>query len=286
MLISKMVIEKFKFIVIPICLLISSGCKTIAVPLVGVPIGKPHAIGGDYGVRITSGIALLPNIQGVVDEVKDPNGETINPIPGDPIFDSSGNQIFDYSGKPLEESLVSLYPVMDLALGFADKYEIGFNTARGTYAIVDLYKDRHWSVSVSPAYGVSNPEINESDLSISEAEGYEYSSNNIVAMEGRVDNFNTTLFTSGRLVSDNSWFELAPYIGVGVNAFKVKIKDHRSLETKSKESTALSALGGLHLRLWIFELTSEAHTTTIKNRNGKSSNVTSIYSSGGISLFF
>ncbi len=245
-------------LIILIAILSLSGCRTVEVPLGAVMVGRPHTLGSKAGIRGTVGTVQTPKVQGVVDEVVDTEGKVINPLGVDSTSDSR-----------------LTLPLVELGVGFANKFEIGLSTNRGFNGMVDVYRGDLWTVSLSAASmhtSVSSGKKTDDQKTEEENEAEKTKTGDTFKslddISGKARNTNLTLLTSVRM-GNQVWAQLSLYGGVGINKFAVEITDNDTVVTKTKSQYAPSALIGIQGKLTIFEISAEAAMIKIRERDNR-----------------
>lgn len=249
----------------------------IVVPLNGIPIGKPYTSTEKYGVRLHQGVATVPLVQGVVDEVRDPDGQVINPIPDKPLIDPTTQEVVN-RGFSLETSPTLILPAIDLSVSYKN-VEVGTSTIRGHYLLWDFINEENFTLSYSPAFAVfkQTAGVNEEGLATDPDEG--------VAMEANSRNINNSILGSVRS-GRNKQAQIALYGGLGLNAYQVSVEDRRSGEKKKKSLQSPTLLYGIYVKTNVFEFIYEVQSTEIPTRDGRTNQVKTNYATGGLSITF
>ena len=232
-----------------------SACTTIQIPLPGASIMRPRAGLGKVGARVTAGAVVAPTVEGAITEVKDPNGVVINPIPG------------KVGANDDKAAATSPLPLVELAVDWSNRYEVGLSTTRGAFFMWDYAVWPNAALTLTPSYNTLSEEGGDPKIKETVDENGQAVANLEYGYKGKATNFNVTQLAS-TWVGNLEWAALYVYGGVGVNVFNASITQKESGATDRVSQVAPSMLAGLQVRLLVFELTAESGGVVVKYRDG------------------
>ena len=252
-------LRKLSPIVVMLMVSMISSCATIFVPLPGTTILRRAGL-SEVGARISVGAITTPSVEGTIDPLLDSEGRVINPIPGEK--NAIGDKTVGVTGMAQVE----------LAVDWGKKYEFGFSSTRGIFGMWDYAVWDNAALTLTPSYSTSTAEGGDPKFETTTDEnGNEVNVINY-GFKGKASNVNVTQLAS-LWIGNLKWASMYLYGGVGVNSFQASIKQKESGVEEKSSQVAPSVLGGIHVRLLIFELTAESGATRIKYRDGSSKTV-------------
>lgn len=225
-------------------------CKTteIEAPLPSVHVLRPSAGRKNWAATLGVGLAQGPEVQGMTGAVRNPAGEEINAVP-DYRNDSGG--VFSHGDY-------TTMPVFDIGTNFLQRFELGWTSARGVYAFVDVLDFDRFTLSVSPALYESSQTSRDRGSSLEDGEK---------TFSSRVRDQSVTGIASV-FFGNRASVGFSMYGGYGQHKIMVKVKDYRSGEESSHEDLGTTLLFGLGLDTRIGGLFLEQAWTKLPQRTG------------------
>lgn len=236
-------------IFVSVIVMLINGCATTSaeIPLSGVHMLRPSAGRKTFGIRVATGIEQAPEIQGVVNEVTDPNGNMINDT-----VDYQGSGVLFTNGD------YNTSVIADIAIDAAQRFELGWSTTRGLYAFVNAVDSDYFTLALSPSYNQSTTLSRDRDSSLESGEK-KFSSTTI--------DTSLTAIASLFLGSHQSGGFCA-YAGYGLHRFSLELVDDRSGSKASASQIAPAMIMGFGIDSIAGSIFLETALTRLRQRDG------------------